>query len=105
MCSFIISSRNDGFAATRVVLVDIDLVAGNLFDLVVIMMQAIVYGRVVGTELVVVVVKNARNVLGIVVLIRVLLRAITAGRIPDTHAKTATKVAQVLVVTSRRTLG
>ena len=108
MCSFIISSRNGGFAATRVVLVDIDLVAGNLFDLVVIMMQAIVYGRVVGTELVLVVVKNARNVLGIVVLIRVLLRAIAVGRIRDTHAETAMlKVTQVLVVTSlrRRTLG
>jgi len=107
LCSFIISGRNDAIAATRVVLVDIDLVAGNLFDLVVIMMQAIVCGRVVGIELVVVV-KNARNVLGIVVLIRVLLRAIAVGRIRDTHAETAMlKVAQVLAVTSlrRRTLG
>ena len=48
LCSFIISSRNDGFAATRVVLVDIDLVAGNLFELVEIMMQAIVRLRSCG---------------------------------------------------------
>ena len=53
MCSFIISSRNDGFAATRA-----DLVAGNLFDRVV-----VICVRVVGIELVVVGVNNARNVL------------------------------------------
>jgi hypothetical protein len=65
------------------------------------MMQAIVYGRVVGIKLVVVAIKNARNVLGIVVLIRVLLRAIAIGRIRDTHAETAMlKATQVLAVTS-----
>jgi hypothetical protein len=41
-----------------VVLVDIDLVAGNLFDRVV-----VICDRVVGIELVVVGVNNARNVL------------------------------------------
>ena len=58
LCSFIISSRKDAIAATRVVLVDIDIVAGNLLDRVV-----VICGRVVGIELVVVGVKNARNVL------------------------------------------
>src|ERR1700730_16921732 len=32
LCGFIISSRNDAIAATRTILVDIDLVAGNLID-------------------------------------------------------------------------
>jgi len=53
------------------------------------------------------VVKIDKNVLGIVVLIRVLLRAIAVGGIRDTRVKTAMlRAAQVLVVTSlRRTLG
>jgi hypothetical protein len=68
LCSFIISGR------TRAALVDIDFGTGNLFDLVVIMMQAIVWL--------------------VVVLIRVLLRAIVVRRIGDTTAML--KEAQVM---------